>query len=42
MALAQVGGAQHADEVDDFLAIGILVVLIYITNNTIKRKVAGG
>jgi hypothetical protein len=42
VTLAQVGGAQHADEVDDFLAIGILVVLSHLTNDTIKRKMAGG
>jgi hypothetical protein len=37
VTLAQVGGAQHADEVDYFLAIDILLVLSHLANNTIER-----
>jgi hypothetical protein len=41
VTLAQVGGAQHADEIDDFIAIDILVALSHLAN-TINKKGAGG
>lgn len=42
VTLAQVCGAQHADEVDDFLAIDILVAVSHLANNSIKKNGAGG
>jgi hypothetical protein len=36
VTLAEVGGAQHADEIDDFLAISILTALRQLANNTGK------
>lgn len=41
VTLAQVGGAQHADEVDDFIPIDILVALSHLANNIILKKGAG-